>query len=63
MIVRRVEPRRDGSPETEVFNETGCINSADTAERSSRERTANLPFGELHVIDDLKRNALLERYR
>lgn len=46
-----------------MFNETGCITSADTAERLSREGTGNLPFGELQVLDDFERNALPERYQ
>lgn len=39
-----------------MFSETGCINSADTADWRSREGTGNFPFGELQVIDDLERS-------
>lgn len=52
-----MEPRRDGSRETKVFTEIGCINSADIADWWSGEGTGNLPFGELQVIDDLERSA------
>lgn len=41
-----------------MFNETGCINCAEVL---SRKRTGNLSFGELQVVDDLERDALLER--